>query len=405
MGDGAATISGERLHALDLVRAAALLLGIVFHAAIPFLPDLQLWLIVDQERSQPVGWMAFTLHTFRMTTFFLLAGYFGRMLLHRRGTSGFVRDRARRILVPLVLFWLPVMILYVLALALAAWLGATPNTGEPPAPPELTIDGWPLTHLWFLYVLLILYAAVLAVRTAVAALDPRQALRGTIDRALAGALRIPFLLPLLLGAPVMALLLAHASWPEWWGIPTPDRGFIPNAAALGSFGLAFALGWLVQRSKDGFAPLARLWAPYLLAAMALTAGCLAITQVPLFEPQLEGNDKRLFAGLYAAAAWLWTFGLIGAALRFIRGESPAIRYLADSSYWLYILHLPVLVAVGAVVARWPLPAELKLVLVVTVSTGLLLASYRFMVRSTWLGALLNGKRYAREDKAAAVLTA
>ena len=31
----------ERLHALDLVRASALLLGIVFHAALPFIPDYQ----------------------------------------------------------------------------------------------------------------------------------------------------------------------------------------------------------------------------------------------------------------------------------------------------------------------------------------------------------------------------
>lgn len=119
MSDSGVATAGERLHALDLVRAGALLLGIVFHAAIPFLPEFDLWLVLDQVRSRPVGWLTFTLHTFRMTTFFVLAGYFGRMLLVRRGTSGFVRDRARRILSPLLIFWLPVLILYGLALALA----------------------------------------------------------------------------------------------------------------------------------------------------------------------------------------------------------------------------------------------------------------------------------------------
>ena len=398
MNDSGGATTGERLHALDLVRAGALLLGIVFHAAIPFLPEFDLWLVLDQVRSRPVGWLTFTLHTFRMTTFFLLAGYFGRMLLVRRGASGFIRDRSKRILAPLVIFWLPVLLLYGLALALAVYLGATPAGSELAEPPALTVDAWPLMHLWFLYVLLILYAAVLIVRSAVAAVDRGGKLRGAVDRMLATALRLPLVLPLLLALPVMALLLNQPEWAEFWGIPTPEKGFVPNTAALGTYGLVFGLGWLVQRSKDGFAPLARLWAPYLLAALVLTAGCLAITDVPLFEPQLEGDTRRLFAALYAAAAWLWTFGLVGAALRFIRGENPTIRYLADSSYWLYIMHLPLLVALGAVVASWQLPAGLKLLLVVLAATAILLGSYHVMVRSTWLGALLNGKRYPRRAK-------
>ena len=84
------------------------------------------------------------------------------------------------------------------------------------------------------------------------------------------------------------------------------------------------------------------------------------------------------------------------ALRFLRHENPAIRYLADSSYWLYIVHLPLLVALEAVVSKWPLPAELKLVLVVAAGMAVMLATYRWFVRSTFLGALLNGRRYPRK---------
>ena len=222
MNDSGGATTGERLHALDLVRAGALLLGIVFHAAIPFLPEFDLWLVLDQVRSRPVGWLTFTLHTFRMTTFFLLAGYFGRMLLVRRGASGFIRDRSKRILAPLVIFWLPVLLLYGLALALAVYLGATPAGSELAEPPALTVDAWPLMHLWFLYVLLILYAAVLIVRSAVAAVDRGGKLRGAVDRMLATALRLPLVLPLLLALPVMALLLNQPEWAEFWGIPTPE---------------------------------------------------------------------------------------------------------------------------------------------------------------------------------------
>src|SRR5690606_21192818 len=97
-------VASERLHALDLVRASALLLGIVFHAALPFIPDYELWLVMDSTRSWPIAWLAFWLHTFRMATFFLLAGFFGHMLLARRGIGSFIRDRAKRILSPLLIF-------------------------------------------------------------------------------------------------------------------------------------------------------------------------------------------------------------------------------------------------------------------------------------------------------------
>ena len=260
MSDSGGTAAGERLHALDLVRAGALLLGIVFHAALSLLPGYELWLVMDSARSWPVAWLAFALHSFRMATFFLLAGYFGRLLLVRRGTAGFARDRAKRILAPLLIFWLPVLILFGLALAFAAYLGAVPTPDEPPPLPALTVEGWPLTHLWFLYVLLLFYALTLLVRAAIMAVDRKGTLRGAVDKALTQLIRLPFVLPLLLAAPVALLLLRHEGWAEWWGIPTPDSGLVPNAAAFGSYGIAFASGWLIHRLKDGLAPLAGLWA-------------------------------------------------------------------------------------------------------------------------------------------------
>ena len=47
----------------------------------------------------------FTIHIFRMTTFFLIAGFFARMSLHRRGDANFIKDRLQSIAVPLVVGW------------------------------------------------------------------------------------------------------------------------------------------------------------------------------------------------------------------------------------------------------------------------------------------------------------
>lgn len=386
----------ERLHALDLVRSAALLLGIVFHAALPFLPDMQLWLVLDSQRSQPVSWLAFTLHSFRMATFFLLAGFFGRMMFHRKGMGGFAKDRAKRILAPLVVFWPVVLAGYGVALIFAASVGAVPVADEPPPLPSLTVEAWPLTHLWFLYVLLLIYAATLLLRGLVVAIDREGKFRSRIDKVLEEVVRFPFVLPVLLAVPVGFLLQHYPGWIEWWGIPTPDTGLVPNAAAFFSYSLAFWTGWLVHRLKDGFTPLASQWLFYLPVALVLTFACLTLTKSHALAPQFQGDDKLVFASLYGLLVWLWSFGLIGAALRFIRKESPKIRYLADSSYWLYIIHLPILVMVEAVVAKWAIPAEIKLVLVVAVGTGIMLLTYHWLVRATWLGKWLNGRRLPRK---------
>jgi len=66
--------AAERLHALDAVRGFALLLGVVFHAALAFLPGPQAWLVMEQSRSATIAVMAFPLHMFRLTIFFLIAG-------------------------------------------------------------------------------------------------------------------------------------------------------------------------------------------------------------------------------------------------------------------------------------------------------------------------------------------
>ncbi len=95
--------SHERLHALDAVRAGALLLGVVFHAGFSFIPGMPpgIWAMVDSSPSTPLAVVLFASHMFRMTLFFVIAGVFARMAFHRRGARRFWADRASRILVPL----------------------------------------------------------------------------------------------------------------------------------------------------------------------------------------------------------------------------------------------------------------------------------------------------------------
>ena len=119
-----ATTTAERLHGLDALRAGALLLGIVLHSLLPFIPGIP-WLVIDTRSSELTGIPVFVIHLFRMTLFMLLAGYFGRLVLQRRGPGRYLRDRVVRILLPFLAFW-PIA---VLPLGLMAEFDAAENSG------------------------------------------------------------------------------------------------------------------------------------------------------------------------------------------------------------------------------------------------------------------------------------
>jgi peptidoglycan/LPS O-acetylase OafA/YrhL len=382
----------ERFHALDAVRGGALVLGVFFHAAMSLMPGPQIWVVMDEARSTELSVLFFVLHIFRMTVFFVLAGFFARMLLERRGVGGFIANRATRILVPLVALW-PIMIASIIAVAI--WAAVRANGGampEGPPPPPLTVETFPLTHLWFLYVLLFFYAGALVLRGLVSLIDRSGALRARlldpVVRVIAGPAA-----PVLLAAPIAAALYFTPSWYMWFGIPALDTGLVPNATGFMIHGLAFAMGWLINRQPQILEGWGERWGLYVGPAIGATLVCLMIAGVaPLLAPATQDLRTLAYAGAYAFAIWAWTVAIIGFAVRHLSGHSPARRYLADASYWIYIVHLPIVMALQAALARYDWPWFAKYPLILAIAFAIMLASYQWFVRYSFVGAILNGKK-------------
>ena len=395
----AAAPASERLHALDALRGGALLLGIVLHAAMSFVPATpRFWFIQDTHPSLLLGLLTFTIHVFRMTTFFVMAGFFARMGLHRRGAQGFVRDRLQRIGLPLVIGW---PIIFTPMYLIAIWASHFPNGGwSRNWPPEL--PNFPLAHFWFLYVLLELYVAMLLLRGAIVWLDASGTLRTVIDRLFVRIIRNP-LAPLVLAIPIGIAFGFDPRWGPSMEVRTPDHSLVTNAQAWIGFGTAFGVGWLLHRQADLLRLIERRWLAHLLLALALILTCFVLAGVMVSAP---GAPKLPFSSdtlkpvsmiLYASAIWMTTFAALGLALRFMSGFSPTWRYLADASYWLYLIHMPIVMVLQVALSQLDWPGLLKFALILVVAIPLMLASYHLLVRFSFIGAVLNGRRAEKRD--------
>ena len=71
------------------------------------------------------------------------------------------------------------------------------------------------------------------------------------------------------------------------------------------------------------------------------------------------------------------------------------RYLADASYWLYLVHLPFSIWMPGLMNGWNVSAFLKSGITFTITTCFCVVTYHYLVRSTAIGVLLSGKRYPR----------
>jgi glucans biosynthesis protein C len=369
----------QRFHALDAARAIALLLNVLLHSSLSFLPG---WSIVDSSPGAPLGLLVYVIHMFALTTYFLMSGFFAHMLFHRAGLSGFIRNRLTRIAAPLALFWF-----IVIALIFIALLWASKQLNQPMSKGEFS-----MAQLWFLYVLLLIYIVFLPVRWVFVRIDPHCKLRLSIDQTIRKLLE-SYAMPLVAALPLAIVFCVEKSWVLLRGIPSPHDSLIPNVYALTAFGVAFCFGWLLHRQTNLLSNFQKQWRIHLSIAIALTITSLWLIS-PLQDTAIQtGSGVHLaFSVCYALATWYWTFALIGFTMQFLSEEKASWRYVADASYWIYLMHLPIVVLLQAWMMLWPIHWTIKFPLIIGITMLLLLTSYHWLVRYTFIGALLNGRK-------------
>lgn len=389
--DHRATRPAIRYHYMDNLRAWAMLAGVFFHAALAYSPLFaNLWLTADAENARVYDAVAWFSHLFRMPLFFLIAGFFTAYLLGKRGSWGLIRNRLLRVALPLLLF-LPLVLWAMMAgigwavfnveaqspmLKLIAWSMNMPNPEPPP---------FSFMHLWFLYQLLMLYGLFLCLRGV-----------GLLGRFSPQAGLPPWVIVWLLPLVLIPFLLSQSA-----PFPAPE-GLMPQWWAIGYFGVFFLFGSHLF-AHQGLLDRLRRWAPWLLLASLGLYGAyeqLMPKSISMAEIMRMGLDSGIewsskhvaLAILGALVSWWMVLCCLIFGRMALNRASRVMRFIADASYWIYLMHLPVLM----MIQYWLLDQDWAIWLKFLIASGGTLfigfISYVLIIRWTPIGWMLNGRK-------------
>ena len=385
----------RRYYSLDSLRAVMMMLGLVLHTSMSYVPVYPPgigWPFRDAQTHPLFNWLEAFIHVFRMPVFFATSGFFAAYLLGSRGPAAFLRHRWSRIGVPL-LAGLVVMI----PVLYGAMVYAQQFSAVPPRPQDdfsrASLEGASaniLAHLWFLYHLLIFCVVATLVEPLVRRISERYRVSflDTFDRFLDRGLL------LVLAALSGVILYQMKSWSlDYYG------GLFPPLRILLSYALFFLFGWMLFLRNGALERLkGPAWLHLVLGVVFFLAhrhfvstGC----GTAQFCDETAVREHLGAIGFLSPSIWLLVYGFLGLFLRYLDKPSPRWRYLLDASYWTYIVHLPVVIVLPALLAPIAVPALVKATLVVSVASVLILIAYDWGVRPTFIGKQLNGRRYPR----------
>lgn len=379
-------MSNDRLHYMDNLRAIVMIMGVFFHAGLAYSPIMhQVWMSASLEQHPAVDVINNFTHIFRMPLFFIVAGFFAALLMQKRGVKAFAKNRALRVGLPFVIFWplvtaaivIPILALIEQGGELPPLLQLIANAADSPdqSEPPLTT-----TYLWFLYYLIMFYAVA-----CIAQKLPLAGLRLRVANMPAWA--VVLVLPLVL-LPGLGLTIVPIYPPE---------SFIPTLWPFLFYGLFFAYGFVLFNSQGvvaGFKPLL----PWLLVGSVALYIAMAFMVPKEVTLETTHQDWPVRAGLMLCIAYIAVAmsmaGLI-LAKRYLNIRVGFMRYMADASYWIYLIHLPIVLLIQYALMNVALGLVLEFLISSLGALIICTLTYALFVRSTWLGVLLNGKRQAR----------
>ena len=365
----------ERFHGLDAVRGIAMLLGIVLHASLPYIEGLPkgLW-PSDKNTSNIIPIIFEFIHIWRMPIFFIISGFFANLVITRKSLIIWWKNRFLRLVLPAMIFF-PIMSLTIPWIFMYGYTGNInfffSNEGQP-------------HHLWFLYHLFIFVLFSIFIRffgliiykffkqiNLIVVVDIFNTVKSFLGRHIFDS-RFPILM-------IFVFFIFNLF---------TGADLIINPLASG---LYFLFGYRLYKNNLLFDFIKSNWKYYLIGGLTVTIIFFILnTQASNFAKE----DVRWIPWviLKISSAVLLSFSFIGLAEQKFSNLNPIVRFISDSSYWVYLIHLPLVAFITFFMFKITIFAELKFLIAIILTSAICLVTYKYFVRSTIIGILLNGKK-------------
>ncbi|MDX1951956.1 MAG: acyltransferase family protein [Verrucomicrobiota bacterium] len=147
----------------------------------------------------------------------------------------------------------------------------------------------------------------------------------------------------------------------------------------------FMVGWWLFTQASQLEALARWWLPvFCVGLVAYFISEKAFSPVAPFGASNVGTAEKIFRHwLFAMAVCCISAGFIGFFQKFLNRPTRITRYLADTAFWIYLVHQDLLnFVVLDWIRPWGLPSFAQMLVATTITVGIALISFEILVRKT-----------------------
>jgi len=376
----------QRYHALDSLRAVMMLLGIVIHAAISYVTTVKGWGYQDAQTHPLFDFLVNFIHIFRMPIFFVMAGFFAALLFYKRGIRELLVNRFNRITIPFGIFWcilFPIVTGFIFANITdgqAFWEEIVSKWAS------ITLGDLKTMHLWFLYYLMMMY--VLTGILVAIPVPVFQYLKAVCSFYFLKIMQSPYRVG------ILSIMTLISLYPMRLGTLDTSTTPIPALKILFAYLIFYFFGWLLFEQRQLIETFTRrIWQQLGLATLLLPINLWATHQFIYddFSRNTFYHWLTMMSG--AVVTWLMIFSITGLFLKYLNRFSPLGRYISDASYWVYLIHMPIVVWLAGFLKSFEISAIAKFMIICVLTHFLCFFTYHHWVRASFIGKLLNGRKY------------
>ena len=355
----------NRIIAFDLLRAVMLFFLFVLHSGVSFtVTELENWFYYDSESNILFDGVLGFIHAIRIPIFFILSGYLIEELYQKRDANKVLKKRVRRIFLPLLFVVLTIgpfvngLFAQMNGLTEGFTLSAMFPTG---AYIHFLFN---TTYVWFLY-FLFLYNVIHYILYKSSYLSyigkPHLLLRIVI---------------LFVG---VIFLLFYAEKEGLFG----DYSLIPSLYSIGGYFFFYLLGISIRNSNNDWKHIKENGMTYAIVGSLCIAYYYFLKYQELSFSQSQWNFSTSI--VYTLSSVFLCLACISFAFRYYTRQNKWVKYISDSSYFLYLIHFPILLSLTWLLSSYSLNPFIKFLLILCPTILFCLFLNHFWIKA-WKGS-------------------